>query len=321
MMKKMLLIGLGFMVCSLFLQATILPPDNSYAEVKQLSMATSAVGGIFYNVGAPIAQCINQNLPEVNVTAEFTEGSDENLRLIQKKNVHLGVISPMIGDFAAKGTAMFQKTGPVKFGVVARLLPNGNIWVTLKNNKTIKTIRDFKGLKVGVGAGGIGVMARMQLAAHGIDDKKDIKPFYLPTGALADALKDGSVDVSFLTKELAMMVTTTHDIRIISWNEQDRAKYVKDNPYFGDLNYPPKTFKGVDYEVVTVDNGIQLIADAGMSDDLVYKLTKAMFENLDCVTKIYAPAKELNPKWCASQLGNPFHSGAIKYFKDKGLWK
>ena len=130
------------------------------------------------------------------------------------------------------GAKMFKKGGAVDMRVVVRLLPNGNIWTTLKKNKTIKTIRDIKGHKVGVGTGGIGVMARMQLAAHGIDYKKDIKPFFPPTGELATLLKDGKVDVSFLTEGLAKMVTATHEIRMISWQEADRKAYIEQKPLF-----------------------------------------------------------------------------------------
>ncbi len=319
--KKILWIGLGLMVCLLLLQATILPSDKAYAEVKQLSMGTATVGGFFYNVGAPVAQCINKALPEVNVTAEFTEGSVENLRLIQKKKIQLAVISPMIGFFAREGSRMFKKGGAVDMRVVVRLLPNGNIWSTLKSNKDIKTIRDIKGHKVGVGTGGIGVMSRMQLAAHGIDYKKDIKPFFSPTGELATLLKDRKVDVSFLTEGLAKMVTATHEIRIISWQEKDREAYVGKHPYFGEFSYRPNHFKGVDYEVQTVDNGIQLITHADTPDEDVYKIAKAVIENIDCISKIFAPAKALSPEWCASKLGNPFHPGSIKYFKDAGLMK
>ena len=319
--KKILWASLGLLVCSLILQTTILPPDNSYAEVKQLSMGTATVGGFFYNVGAPVAQCINKALPEYNVTAEFTEGSVENLRLIQKKKVQLAVISPMIGHFARNGIRMFEKGGAVDFKVVVRLLPNGNIWATLKSNTDIKTIADIKGHKVGVGTGGIGVMARMQLAAHGINDKKDVKPFYPPTGELATLLKDGKVDVSFLTEGLAKMVTATHEIRLISWQEADRKAYIGKHPYFGEFNYRPNHFKGVDYETLTVDNGIQLITHADTPDEEVYKIAKAVIENIDCISKIFAPAKALSPEWCASKLGNPFHPGSIKYFKDAGLMK
>ena len=313
---RMVLIGLSLFTLSL----TFLGAGSAQA-VEQLSMGTATVGGFFYNVGAPVAQCINKALPEVNVTAEFTEGSTENLRLIQKKKIQLAVISPMVGYFAGKGIAMFKKSGPVNFRVVVRLLPNGNVWATLKKNKTIKTIRDIKGKKVGIGTGGIGVVSRLQLEYHGIDIKKDIKPFFPSTGDLATLLKDGKVDVSFLTEGLAKMVTATHEIRMISWDEEYRKKYVSEKPYFGAFNYKPNHFKGVDYEVKTIDNGIQLICDTDMSDAMVYKLAKAVIENIDCISNIFAPAKALNPKWCASKLGNPFHPGAIKYFKDAGLWK
>ncbi|MEJ2098570.1 MAG: TAXI family TRAP transporter solute-binding subunit [Desulfobacterales bacterium] len=319
--KRILFIGFGLFILSISLQGMILPASNAYAEVKQISMGTSSVGGFFYNVGAPVAQCINKALPEVNVTAEFTEGSTENLHLIQKKKMQLAVISPMVGYFAGKGIKMFKKSGPVDFRVIVRLLPNGNVWTVLKSNKDIKTIRDFKGHRVGIGTGGIGVVSRLQLAYFGIDFKKDIKPFFPQTGELATLLKDGKVDVSFLTEGLAKMVTATHEIRIISWQDEDRQKYIEKNPYFGAYNYPPNHFKGVDYEVKTIDNGIQLIASADMPDEMAYKLAKAIIENIDCISKIYAPAKALSPAWCASELGNPFHPGAIKYFKDAGLWK
>jgi len=313
---KMVLVGLSLFILSL----TFLGAGSAQA-VEQLSMGTATVGGFFYNVGAPVAQCISKALPEVNVTAEFTEGSTENLRLIQKKKIQLAVISPMVGYFAGKGIAMFKKSGPVNFRVVVRLLPNGNIWTTLKDNKTIKTIRDFKGKKVGIGTGGIGVVARLQLEYHGMDIKKDIKPFFPSTGELATMLKDGKVDVSFLTEGLAKMVTATHEIKMISWDEEDRKKYVGEKPYFGAFNYKPNHFKGVDYEVKTIDNGIQLICDADMSDYKVYRLAKAVIENIDCISNIFAPAKALSPEWCASELGNPFHPGSIRYFKEVGLWK
>ena len=313
---KMVLIGLSLFTLSL----TFLGAGSAQA-VEQLSMGTSSVGGFFYNVGAPVAQCINKALPEVNVTAEFTEGSTENLRLIQKKKMQLATISPMVGWFAGKGIRMFKKSGAVNFRVVVRLLPNGNVWTTLKKNKTINTIRDFKGHRVGIGTGGIGVVSRLQLLYHGIDIKKDIKPFFPQTGELATLLKDGKIDVSFLTEGLAKMVTATHEVKMISWDEEERKKYVSEKPYFGAFNYKPNHFKGVDYEVKTIDNGIQLICDTDMSDAMVYKLAKAVIENIDCISNIFAPAKALNPKWCASKLGNPFHPGAIKYFKDAGLWK
>jgi TRAP transporter TAXI family solute receptor len=319
-MKKILLFGSGLFILTLFLQGMVFAPPNAHAEVEQLSMGTATVGGIFYNVGSPLAQCVNQALSgEVNITAEFTQGSTENLRLINQKKMQLAVITPMIGTFARQGIRMF-KDKPVDFRVVVRLLPNANIWAVLEDSKVDK-IPALKGHKVGVGpaSGGLGVVARTQLTANGINYKKDIKPYFLGAGAMADALKDGTVEGTILTAELAKLVATTHELKPLSWEKETVEKFLKEFPYFGEYVHPAGTFKGVDYPVRTIDNGIQLICDKDMDEALVYKLAKTIIENLDCIAKTYAPAKAMTPDWVASELANPFHPGAVKYFKEKGL--
>jgi len=319
---KIVLISVTLLVFSLSFQGVILPCRTAHAEVIQLSMGTATVGGLFYNIGGPLAQCVNKALPEVNITAEFTQGSTENLRLIQQKKMQLATITPMIGSFARKGIAMFKKSGSMDFRVVVRLLPNANVWAVLKKSK-VNSIPGLKGKKVGVGpaSGGLGVVARAQLKANGLNYKKDLKPYFLGAGAMAEALKDGTVEGTILTMELAKMVATTHRLKVLPWEEETVNKFLKENSHFGRYVYPPNTFKGVDYLVLTVDNGIQLICDKDMDDELVYKLAKTIVENLACMAKIYAPAKALTPEWAASELANPFHPGAIKYFKEKGLWK
>lgn len=318
---KIIVISLILFIFSLASQGVILPSRTAHAEVKQLSMGTATVGGIFYNIGAPVATCVNKALPEVNITAEITQGTTENLRLIDQKKMQLAVITPMIGYYAQHGTHMF-KNKPIDFRAVVRLLPNANVWVTLEKSK-IKTIADLKGNKVAVGpaSGGLGVIARSQLAANGINYKEDIKPYFLGAGAMAEALKDGTVEASFLTQELAQMVATTHKIRVLSWDRNALDPFLTKNPYFGEYTTPSHTFKGVDYPVLTVDNGIQLICDKDMDEGLVYKLTKAIVENLGCIANIYAPAKAITPEWTALELGNPIHPGAITYFKERGVWK
>lgn len=306
---------------SLFLFMIIAAGPGTVLAVQQLSMGTATVGGIFYNLGAPVSQCVNNALPDVNITAEVTQGTTENLRLIGQGKMHLATITPSIGYYARKGTRMF-KDNPIDFRVVVRLLPNANVWAVLKKSD-VKSIPDLKGKKVAVGpaSGGLGVIARQQLAGNGIDFKKDLKPFFLGAGDMAEALKDGTVEGAILTMELAKMVATTHSIRVLAWDEPTLDRFLEENPLFGKYVYPPDTFKGVDYPVLTMDNGIQLICQKDMDGDLVYSLAKAIIENLDCMTKIYAPAKLLTPEWAASELANPFHPGSIKYFKEKGLWK
>jgi TRAP transporter TAXI family solute receptor len=138
---------------------------------------------------------------------------------------------------------------------------------------------------------------------------------------MAEALKDGTTEGAFLTGELAHLVAATHEIRLLTWEKDKLSAFLAKNPYYGEYVYPPNTFKGVDYPVLTADNGIQLICHEDMDEDLVYTLAKAIIENLDCMAKIYAPAKAVTPEFAALEIGNPFHPGAIKYFKERGIWK
>jgi hypothetical protein len=296
-------------------------PAVGHAQVTHLSMGTATVGGIFYNIGMPLAQCVNKAAPEFNITAEITEGTVENIRLLGQKKMHLALITPQIGTLALKGLQMF-KDHPVDLKVIVRLLPNTNIWVVLAKSE-VKTIPGLKGHKVGVGpaSGGLGVIARTQLEFNGIDYKKDVKPFFMGAGEMAEALKDGTIEGAFLTAELAHLVATTHKIRILSWTEKEMDNFLAKQPYYGKYTFPPNSFKGVDYPVLTADNGIQMICRADMEEGQVYKLAKSVVENLDCMAKIYAPAKAITPEWAASELANPFHAGALKYFKEKGIWK
>jgi uncharacterized protein len=309
------------MMSFMFLVISLSSHESAQAQVTQLSMGTATVGGIFYNIGMPVAQCVNKAALGINITAEITEGTTENLRLLGQKKMQLAVITPQIGYLAMKGMQMF-KDHPVDIRVIVRLLPNANVWVTLAKSE-VKSIPNLKGHKVGVGpaSGGLGVIARTQLEFNGIDYKKDIKPYFMGAGDMAEALKDGTIEVAFLTAELAHLVATTHNIRVLSWTEKELDNMLAKQPYYGKYTFPPNTFKGVDYPVLTADNGIQLISRADMDEGLVYKLTKATIENLGCVTKTYAPAKAITPAWAASELAIPFHPGAIKYFKEVGVWK
>lgn len=302
-------------------QTIILPAQPAYGQVQQMSMGTATVGGILSNIGSALAQCVNKALPEVNITAEFTEGSTENLRLIDQKKMELALITPQIGYNARKAEGPF-KGKAIDFYALARLLPNGNIWVVLEKSG-VKSIPEMKGHNVAVGpaSGGLGVIARTQLDAYGMDYRKDIKPFFMGAGEMAEALKDGAVEASFLTEELAQMVASTHKIRPLSWEKKTLDAFLARHPYYGEYTYPPNHFKGVNYRVLTADNGIQLICSKDLSEEMAYKLTKAIVENLGCMANIYAPAKAITPQWAATELGNPVHPGAIKYFTEKGLWK
>jgi hypothetical protein len=314
--ERFLFVGLVVFVFSL------LPGGSARsANVTQISMGTATVGGIFHEIGLPLATCVNTAWREVNITPEITEGSVENLRLMGQKKMLISVISPQIAYFARKGMANF-KDNPVDVSVIVRLIPNTNIWVSLEGSG-IKTFADLRGKKVGIGpaSGGLGTYAQLQLAGNGIYYKKDIKPYFMSVGEMTDALKDKTIDAAILTVGAAHIAASTHKIMVIPWAEKEAKIYEDKYPYCARYVLPANTIKGVNYPVLTLDNGVQLICRTDENEGFVYKLTKTIIENLKCIWDAYAPAKEMTREFAASELGNPFHPGAIRYFKEVGLMK
>src|SRR3972149_264663 len=90
----------------------------SAQAVTQLHMGTASVGGTFHSAGLAVAQCLNQFLPEGNVTAEVTAGTIENLRLLDDRKIHLAVITPQVGYQALMGEAPWKKK--LEFSIVMR---------------------------------------------------------------------------------------------------------------------------------------------------------------------------------------------------------
>ena len=222
---------------SIFALSIVLLGAGSALAVEQLSMGTSSVGGFFYNIGAPVAQCINKALPEVNVTAEFTEGSTENLRLIQKKKMQLAVISPMVGYFAGKWHQHVQEKRARQFESGRAPAAQRQCLDDAQKEQDHQNHSGFQGTQCGASApAGSASCQGCNWRITGSISKKDIKPFFPATGELATLLKDGKIDVSFLTEGLAKMVTATHEIKMISWDEKDLEAYINEKPYFGSVH-------------------------------------------------------------------------------------
>ena len=304
----------------LFLSLTIFLLWVASAQaVTQLHMGTASVGGTYHSVGLALAQCLNKFLPEVNVTAEITAGTIENLRLLDDRKIHLAVIAPQHAFQALKGEPPWKKK--IDFSILIRLIPNSNSFVALSGSG-IKSIGDLKGKRVNMGpaGGGLEPNAKSVLEAYGLT-YKDLTPLFLGIGAGADALKDKKVDAAITTIPIIHELQATTKIDILFVEDKMIDAMIAKHPYYGKQRIPANTFKDVPQEVMVPDFGMQLAVRSDADPEFIYKLTKTIVENSKCLGEAYAPMKSITPEWAASKLANPFHPGAIKYFQEKKVWK
>lgn len=287
-----------------------------------MTMGTGGTAGTYYGYGGVLGQYI-KNEAGINVTVVSTDGSKSNIQGIDAGNYQLGTVQSDVMAYAWEGTRAFEEDGKVdSFRVVAGLYAESVQLVTM--DKDIKTVADLKGKSVSIGAPGSGVYfnAIDVLTAAGLSEK-DIKPQYQSFADSADALKDGKIDAAFIVAgaptPAITELCTTNSAYLVPIDGDVSKKLMEDCPFYTEYVIPAKTYPGQEEDVTTVTVKATLIVSASASEDDVYKLTAAIFENIDAITAENGKGAELSVENATSGMTVPFHAGAAKYFAEKGV--
>ena len=289
-----------------------------------LVLATGGTAGTYYPFGGAMAKIWNSKIKDMNVTAQTSGASGENVRLINKKEVELALVQSDTLDFAFNAKEAFKE--PLKgMSAIAVLYPEV-VHVVVAAGSPIKSFADLKGKKIGVGAPGSGTEAnfRQLLDAYGMK-KEDVNGQYLSFSESAEAFKDKHIDAFIVTggvpTSAIMDVATQNAIRILPVSADILGKLTQKYPFLAGVKIPANSYKGQTEEVPTVAVNAVLIAGSQLKEDMVYNLTKALFENQAGLAAAHAKGKELNIQFAVKGVSIAFHPGAVKYYKEKGLMK
>jgi hypothetical protein len=289
-----------------------------------LVLATGGTAGTYYPFGGAMAKIWNAKIKDMNVTAQTSGASGENVRLINKKEVELALVQSDTLDFAFNAKEAFKEP-LTAMSAVAVLYPE-IVQVVVRADSPMKTFADLKGKKVGVGAPGSGTEAnfRQLLDAYGMK-KEDVNGQFLSFSESAEAFKDKHIDAFIVTAGIPnaaiMDISTQNEVRILDVPADVAAKLTAKYPFLAAVKIPANTYKGQTQEVSTVAVNAVLIAGKDLKEEMVYNLTKALFENQAELAAAHAKGKELNPQYAVKGVSIPFHPGAVKYYKEKGLMK
>jgi len=311
-----------FSVCVLVL--FVIGAVASVQAADNLVLATGGTAGTYYPFGGAMSKIWNTKIKDMNVTAQTSGASGENVRLINKKEVELALVQSDTLDFAFNAKEAFKE--PLKdMSVVAVLYPE-IVQVVVAADSPIKSFADLKGKKVGVGAPGSGTEAnyRQLLDAYGMK-KEDVNGQYLSFSESAEAFKDKHIDAFIVTggvpTSAIMDVATQNAIRILPIAADAMAKLTQKYPFLAGVKIPANSYKGQTEDVPTAAVNAVLIAGNQLKPDMVYNLTKALFENQAELAAAHAKGKELNMQYAVKGVSIPFHPGAVKYYQEKGLMK
>ncbi len=309
-------------ILAIILALTMLIGLCACSAGTSMTMGTGGTSGTYYGYGGVLGQYIKNNAG-INVVVVSTDGSKANIQGIDAGNYQLGTVQSDVMSYAWAGTRSFEAEGKVdSFRTVAGLYAEAVQLVTM--DPDIKSVADLKGKSVSIGAPGSGVYfnAIDVLTAAGLTEN-DINAQYQSFADSADALKDGKIDAAFIVAgaptPAITELCTTNDAYLVPIDGAIADKLMNDCPFYTVYTVPAGTYEGQDADVNTVTVKATLIVSASASEDDVYKLTAAIFNNIEAITLENAKGAELSIENATSGITVPFHKGAAKYFKEKGV--
>jgi TRAP transporter TAXI family solute receptor len=317
-MKKILLIGMMlFLVVGMSVFAA---PSRQ----QQIRLATGGATGVYYAYGSVLANILSEKTGNT-IIVQNSGASRANIQLMAAGEVEMALVQNDVMDYAWRGVDLFRGEQTRQFRAMAALY--GEVCqIVATADSGIRTVADLRGKNVSVGDAGSGTEfnARQILEAHGITFN-DIIVQNLGFGPSADAMRDNKIDAAFITSGVptpaVIDLATGKDIVIIPIDSASAARLAQLYPYYSPAPVPAGSYRGHTQTIQTVAVKATFIVHPGISDDTVYNLTKALFENKALITTGHARGADLDPAYAIAGVSTDFHPGAIRYYREIGVMR
>ena len=308
------------------LSVVALVAETTQAQVKtRISIATGGTGGVYYPLGGGFAALISKHLPGVEATAEVTTASVDNMKLLHADKVALTLTQSDIALDAYQGQ---MKGFNEKVGVrTISALYSNYMHIVALDGSGIKTITDLRGKRVSTGAPGSGteVKGLRVLEAYGISAKDLKSQDRLGASESAAAMKDRKLDAFIwdgglpTAAILDLAATPGIKIQLIGHGDGVAKMVSKYGAVYFVGTIPKGTYGGMETDVQVAALTNLLTAHARMDESLAYQITKLLHERTADLVAVHQAAKEITLKSAVVGSPVPFHPGALRYYKEKGI--
>jgi len=283
-----------------------------------LKMATGGTTGTYYAFSGAVSQVLSSKIENLAFDIQSTGASKANIYLVSDKEADIGIVQNDVMYYAYNGIDLFDGEAIKGFSAMAGCYAEV---VQIVSKKSINSIEDLKGKRVSVGDVGSGCEfnARQILEVYGMTFD-DIEVHNLSFNDSATALKDDKIDAFFCVAgaptTAIVELATSNDIRLLEVDDEHADKLIESYPFYTKYKVPGGSYKGVDSDAQTVAVVATYIVSDELDEDLVYKMTKALFENADEIAKAHPKGAYLDPEYSVSGISIPIHPGAQKYYKE-----
>jgi len=289
------------------------------AQPKALTLGTASVGGTYFIYGGVVATLLTEKTG-INVSTQQTQGPNQNMILVNNKNIELGMVTMGVALHGWNGTGWANGT---KYDNVRALFPmyDTPFHFIVTERSGIKSVKEMEGKNVGVGprAGTPGTYFPLMFDALGM------KVTIRNGGAsdMASQLGDGLLDVFAFAAGIPIAayseIEAQRPVRFIRFTDAELKTLKEKIPELSDSVIPKGTYKSLTEDHPTLGVYNFAIAHKDLPDDVAYNIVKAILENNPAMKQGHAAASETVAANADKNTFLPFHPGAIKYYKEKGI--
>lgn len=309
-------------------------------EMKFFKIASGSAGGTYYPIAGLIANAVSNppgsrpcdqrgscGVPGLVAIAMSANGSVANVNSIQSGVVDSGFAQSDVTFWAYNGSGVFEGKEPLKkLRVLANLYPE-HIHVVVRKDSPFQKVTDLKGKRIGIGlqASGAKVGAVLILEAHGMKENEDYQAEYLNSTQSIERMRDGQLEamitVTGYPQAAIAELATTVGGRLLPIGAKEAAIVKEKAPFYYDEKIPGGVYEGIESDTATLAVGAQWLVSADASDELIYDITKALWNDntRKLLDKGHAKGKAIQMERAMDAVGIPMHPGAAKFYKEAGM--
>ena len=308
---------------------SLLAGDLAAQEQKFITIGTGGVTGVYYPTGGAICRLVNKDRKEhgIRCSVESTGGSVYNVNTIRAGELDMGVVQSDVQYNSLNGEGdEFKDQGPFD-GLRAVFSVHAEPFtVVARADSGIETFDDLQGKRVNVGNPGSGQRSTMEvlMEAKGWTMDDFALASELKSAEQAQALCDNKIDAMVFTvghpSGSIQEATTTCETKLIPVTGPEVDQLVEQNPYYAKAVIPGGMYRGTDEDVETFGVKATFVTSADVPEDVVYQVTKAVFENFEDFKKLHPAFATLEREAMVTEaLSAPLHAGAEKYYQEAGM--
>jgi uncharacterized protein len=305
-------------------------PSLSHAEQNFVTIGTGSVTGVYYPAGGAICRLVNKGRKDHNIrcSVEATGGSAENIDSIRSRDMDMGIVQSDIQYNAYLGQGDFKTIGPFNdLRAIFSIHPEP-FTVLARADSGIKHFQDLQGKRVNIGNTGSGQRSNMEvlMTAWGWTKNDFSQVSELNASEQAKALCNNEIDAMVYTvghpngsiKEAA----ASCDTLLVDVTGEAVDRLIADHKYYRIVTIPGGLYRGNPQDTKTFGVGATFVTSKQTADITIYEVTKSVFENFTSFQKLHPAFRNLKKEEMVKDgLSAPLHDGAMKYFKEVGLFK